>query len=73
MGKYTGLALVGFCGIFLVMIILYAGSTYMLTQGENAANYGMDFLLPRFGGALAGLMICVLLVIKGVRIIVRSE
>ena len=55
------------------MIILYAGSTYMLTQGENAANYGMDFLLPRFGGALAGLMICVLLVIKGVRIIVRSE
>ncbi len=73
MNKYTGLALIGFCGIFLVMIIIYAGSTFMLTQGENAANYGMDFLVPRLGGAFAGLVICILLVIKGVRIIVRSE
>lgn len=73
MKKYAGLALIGFSGIFIVMIVIYASGTIMLALGEDAADYGMDFLLPRLGGAFAGGVVCILMVIKGLRIILRSE
>ena len=73
MKKYLGLALIGFAGIFLVILIIYAGGTFMLTQGESAADYGMDFIAPRLGGAFAGIVMCALMAIKGLRIILRSE
>ncbi len=73
MRKYSGLALMGFSGIFIPMIFMYAYSPLMNYLHEGGPDYGMDYLVPRLGGAFVTLVICILLAVKGLRIILRED
>jgi hypothetical protein len=69
MKKYTGLALIGFCGIFLVMLLMYVFARLIPAYVAGSPELGMDYLMPRVAVTGAGLLICILMVFKGIRMI----
>jgi hypothetical protein len=73
MKKYTGLAMIGFSGIFLVMLLMYVFSRLVPAIEVGAPKYGVDYLMPRLAYTTGGLLICILLVFKGWRLIVHSD
>jgi hypothetical protein len=69
MKKYTGLAMIGFCGIFLVMLLMYVFARLVPAIEAGPPKFGMDYLMPRFAIVGGGIVMCVLMVIKGMRMI----
>jgi len=73
MKKYLGLALIGFSGIFIVMILIYAIGTFTPIFGDGITTPDPDSRLPRLVGTFAMLVTCSLLVATGLWLIKLSE
>jgi len=65
--------MIGFSGIFLVMLLIYVFIRFIPAVDLSTAEYGMDFLLPRLAYTAGGVVICLLLVYKGWRMISDSD
>lgn len=73
MKKYLGLALIGFCGIFIVMILIYAIGTFTPIFGDGITPPDPDAQMPRLVRTFTMLVICSLLAATGLWLIKPSD